>query len=78
MVLTREITIGNGIGSGVLWRALACTGVLWCELACNGVLWRALACTGVIWRALACSNVLCYAEIKCLTIEIHYPKIELK
>jgi hypothetical protein len=22
--------------------------------------------------------VLCYAELKCLTIEIHYPTIELK
>jgi hypothetical protein len=52
--------------------------VLWRALACSGVLWHALACSGVLWRALACSGVLCYAELKCLTIEIHYPTIELK
>jgi hypothetical protein len=62
----------------VHWRALACTGVLWRALTCSGVHWRALACTGVLWRALACVGVLCYAELKCLTIEIHYPTIELK
>jgi hypothetical protein len=32
----------------------------------------------VLYRALACSGVFCYAELKCLTIEIHYPTIELK
>ena len=57
MVLTREINIGTGIGSGVLWRALACIGVLWRALACTGVLWRALACSGVHWHALACIGV---------------------
>jgi hypothetical protein len=58
----------------VYWRALACTGVLWRALACSGVLWLALACIDVLLRALACSGVLCYAELKCLTIEINYPK----
>jgi hypothetical protein len=62
----------------VHWRALARTGVLLRALACSGVNWRALACTGVLWRALSCSGVQCYAELKCLTIEIHYPTIELK
>jgi hypothetical protein len=62
----------------VHWRALACSGVHWRALAFTGVLWRALACSGVLWRALSCSCVLCYAELKCLTIEIHYPTIELK
>jgi hypothetical protein len=52
--------------------------VLWRELAFSGVLWRAVACCGVLWRALACSGVLCYAELKCLTIELNYPTKELK
>jgi hypothetical protein len=52
----------------VNWRALACTGMLCCELACSGGHWRALACSGVLF----------YAELKCLTIEIHYLTIELK
>jgi hypothetical protein len=50
----------------------------WRDLACFGVYWRALACSFVLWRALACSGVLCYAELKCLTIELHYPTKELK
>jgi hypothetical protein len=92
MVLTSEINIiatsSAELFSGVIWRALACSGVLWrarasigmlwCELGYSGVHWRALACSGVHWRALACSGLLCYAELKCLTIEIHYPTIELK
>ena len=64
--------------TGVYWRALACSGVNWRALACSGVHWRALACIVVLWRALSCSGVLCYAELKCLTIEIHYSTIELK
>jgi hypothetical protein len=64
--------------SGVHWRTKACSGVHWRALACIGVLWRVLACSGVNRRALACSGVLCYAELKCLTIEIHYPTIEHK
>jgi hypothetical protein len=35
-------------------------------------------CFGVLWRALACSGVLCYSELKCLTIELHHPTKELK
>jgi hypothetical protein len=62
----------------LLWRALACSGVHWRALACTGVLWRALTCSFVHWCALSFSGVLCYAELKCLTIEIHYPTIELK
>jgi hypothetical protein len=30
------------------------------------------------YHQVSCSGVLCYAELKCLTIEIHYPTIELK
>jgi hypothetical protein len=44
----------------------------------SAVLYNALACSGMLWRALACYGVLCYAELKCLTIEIHYLTIELK
>jgi hypothetical protein len=82
MVLTREINIiatsSAELFSVVLYRAMACSGVHWHALACTGVHWRALACTGVLWRALACSGVLCYAELKCLKIELHYPTKELK
>jgi hypothetical protein len=53
-------------------------GVYWRFLACTGVHWRSLAFIGVHWRALACIGVLCYAELKCLTIELHYPTKELK
>jgi hypothetical protein len=45
------------------------------------MLWSALHALvgiGVLLRALAISGVLCYAELKCLTIEIYYPTIELK
>jgi hypothetical protein len=72
MVLTSEkniiATSSAELFSAVLYRALAC----------SGVHWRALACSGVHWRALACTGVLCYAELKCLIMEIHYPTIELK
>ena len=82
MVLTREINIietsSAELFSAVLYRALACSVVHLRALACTGVLWRALACSGVLWRALACASVLCYAELKCLTIELHYPTKELK
>ncbi len=62
MVLTREINI-IATSSAQLFSA---------------VLNRADACSGVLWRALACSGVFCYAELKCLTIELHYPTKELK